>query len=172
MKKSLLDGVGAETQQKFQEEMNNIDTIIKQHQGFWQGVGDTIAEIFSFGNAKTWTYNGESKYEEEAKKGKFTVRTYAVGTNYVPNDGLAYLHQGEAVIPKKYNQPYQPQNNSGMESAINNLVQQVAQISNQVNQGIPVKGQFVQRGSDLVATVERANNRIKNNVLNNRVYAR
>ena len=172
VKKSLLDGVGAETQQKFQEEMNNIDTIIKQHQGFWQGVGDTIAEIFTFGNAKTWTYNGESKYEEEAKKGKFTVRTYAVGTNYVPNDGLAYLHQGEAVIPKKYNQPYQPQNNSGMENAINNLVQQVAQISNQVNQGISVKGQFVQRGSDLVATVEKANNRAKNNILNNRVYAR
>ena len=172
VKKSLLDGVGAETQQKFQEEMNNIDTIIKQHQGFWQGVGDTIAEIFTFGNAKTWTYNGESKYEEEAKKGKFTVRTYAVGTNYVPNDGLAYLHQGEAVIPKKYNQPYQPQNNAGMENAINNLVQQVAQISNQVNQGISVKGQFVQRGSDLVATVEKANNRAKNNILNNRVYAR
>ena len=172
VKKSLLEGVGADTQQKFQEEMNSIDAIIKQHQGFWQGVGDTIAEIFSFGNAKTWTYNGEAKYEEEAKKGKFTVRAYAVGTNYVPNDGLAYLHQGEAVIPKKYNQPYQPQNNAGMENAINNLVQQVAQISNQVNQGIPVKGQFVQRGSDLVATVERANNRMKNNVLNNRVYAR
>ena len=93
--------------------------------------------------------------------------SFDVGTNYVPSDGIAYLHQGEAVIPKKYNQPYQPQNNVGMENAINNLVQQVAQISNQVNQGIPVKGQFVQRGSDLVATVERANNRIKNNVLNN-----
>ena len=59
-----------------------------------------------------------------------------------------------------------------MENAINNLVQQVAQISNQVNQGISVKGQFVQRGSDLVATVEKANNRMKNNVLNNKVYAR
>ena len=97
---------------------------------------------------------------------------YAVGTNYVPNDGLAYLHQGEAVIPKKYNQPYQPQNNSGMESAINNLVQQVAQISSQVGQGINVKGQFVQRGSDLVATVEKASNQLSNNVLSNKVYAR
>lgn len=26
-----------------------------------------------------------------------------VGTNYVAGDGLAYLHQGEAVVPKKYN---------------------------------------------------------------------
>ena len=172
VKKSLLDGVGADTQQKFQEEMNSIDAIVKQHQGFWQKAGDTIAEIFSFGNATTWTYNAQAKYEEEKKKGKFSFQSYDIGTNYVPSDGLAYLHQGEAVIPKKYNQPYQPQNNAGMENAINNLVQQVAQISNQVNQGIPVKGQFVQRGSDLVATVEKANNRMKNNILNNKVYAR
>lgn len=27
----------------------------------------------------------------------------AVGTNYVAKDGLAYLHEGEAVVPKKYN---------------------------------------------------------------------
>lgn len=59
-----------------------------------------------------------------------------------------------------------------MESAINNLVQQVAQISSQVNQGINVKGQFVQRGSDLVATVEKASNQLSNNVLSNKVYAR
>ena len=99
------------------------------------------------------------------------VPQYETGTNYVPNDGLAYLHQGEAVVPKKYNTPYQP-DNSGMSNAIDRLAQQVARISDKVEQGIPVKGQFVQRGSDLVATVEKANNRMKNNVLNNRVYAR
>ena len=27
----------------------------------------------------------------------------ATGTNYVPQDGLAYLHEGEAVVPKRYN---------------------------------------------------------------------
>ena len=99
------------------------------------------------------------------------VPQYETGTNYVPNDGLAYLHQGEAVVPKKYNTPYQ-QDNLGMSNAIDRLAQQVARISDKVEQGIPVKGQFVQRGSDLVATVEKANNRMKNNVLNNKVYAR
>lgn len=99
------------------------------------------------------------------------VPKYEQGTNYVPNDGLAYLHQGEAVVPKKYNTPYQP-DNSGMSSAIDRLAQQVARISAKVEQGIPVKGQFVQRGSDLVATVEKASNRMKNNILNNKVYAR
>ena len=32
------------------------------------------------------------------------VAKYAQGTNYVPQDGLAFLHEGEAVVPKKYNQ--------------------------------------------------------------------
>ena len=172
MKRAFLSGTDESVQREFENNMNSMDNIIKQHQGFWQKAGDTIAEIFSFGNATTWTYNAQAKYEEEQKKGKFQFKSYDVGTNYVPSDGLAYLHQGEAVIPKKYNQPYQPTDYSGMESALNNLTQQVAQINNQVNQGIAVKGQFVQRGNDLVATVEKANNRLKNNVLNNKVYAR
>lgn len=99
------------------------------------------------------------------------VAAFAVGTNYVPMDGLAYLHQGEAVIPAKYNRPYQ-QDSSNLEDAIRQLNRQVELIGNKVNDGIAVRGQFVQRGSDLVATVEKANNKLSNNILNNKVYAR
>ena len=97
--------------------------------------------------------------------------SYAVGTNYVPNDQLAMIHKGEAIIPAKYNKPYTP-NNSGLENSIDALTQQVAQISAQVNEGINVHGQFVQRGSDLVAAVQKADNKLSNTILNNRVYAR
>ena len=31
------------------------------------------------------------------------IPTLATGTNYVPQDTLAYIHQGEAVVPKRYN---------------------------------------------------------------------
>ena len=166
VKNALLNGVGTDTQTKFKQEMSEIDKIVREHQNFWRGVGDTLKEIFTFGHSTTWTYNG---YE---KASKLKAQGYATGTNYVPSDGLAYLHQGEAVIPKKYNQPYQQVDNSRLEEAINQLNQQVAQIGDQVNQGINVKGQFVQKGSDLVATVQKANNKLSNNILSNKVYAR
>lgn len=31
------------------------------------------------------------------------INSYAVGTNYVPNDQLAIIHEGEQVVPKRYN---------------------------------------------------------------------
>lgn len=39
------------------------------------------------------------------------IPTLNVGTNYVPDDTLAMIHKGEAVIPKKFN-PYASPNNS------------------------------------------------------------
>lgn len=40
------------------------------------------------------------------------IPTLNVGTNYVQHEGLAYLHQGEAVVPKKYNPAVGGYNNS------------------------------------------------------------
>ncbi len=37
------------------------------------------------------------------KRAQENIPKLAVGTNYVAQDGLAYLHKGEAVIPKKFN---------------------------------------------------------------------
>lgn len=31
------------------------------------------------------------------------IKSYDVGTNYVPEDQLAFVHKGEAIVPKKYN---------------------------------------------------------------------
>ena len=42
-----------------------------------------------------------------------------VGTNFVAQDGLAYLHQGEAVVPKKYNPALG--NNNGDQPIVINL---------------------------------------------------
>lgn len=171
VKDAFLSGVDEDTQNIFEGQMNEIDRIIEEHKGFWQGVGDTLKEIFTFGIADTWTYNGEKKASAEYRSR--TIPSMAVGTNYVPNDGLAYLHQGEAVVPKKYNHPYQQQGLSHEEREyMSQMIKTMESLDNTMKQGINVNGQFVQRGSDLVATVEKASNRMSNNILNNKVYAR
>lgn len=193
IKRIFTDSIDQETINKFERNLNSIDSIMAEHQGFWQGVGDTIAEIFTLGNATTHTYNKEdAAYKEIANRlnsGKITTNqvdektlnelrkrkliSFDVGTNYVPSDGIAYLHQGEAVIPKKYNQPYQPNGMSAEERAyMDRMIATMNRLDGTIAQGINVKGEFRQRGNDLVATVEKNKSRQSNTVLNNKVYAR
>lgn len=193
IKRIFTDSIDQETINKFERNLNSIDSIMAEHQGFWQGVGDTIAEIFTLGNATTHTYNKEdAAYKEIANRlnsGKITTNqvdektlnelrkrkliSFDVGTNYVPSDGIAYLHQGEAVIPKKYNQPYQPNGMSAEERAyMDKMIATMNRLDGTIAQGINVKGEFRQRGNDLVATVEKNKSRQSNTVLNNKVYAR
>ena len=148
--------------------MDAIDSIIKEHQGFWQGVGDTLKEIFTFGIADTWTYNGEKKASAEYKSR--VIPSAAVGMNYVPNDGLIYAHQGEAIIPKKYNRPYQP--NTMDQAYVDQIITTMRALDNTIQQGIEVRGEFKQKGTDLVATVKKVENKNGNQPLNNAVFAR
>ena len=127
--------------------------------GFASDTGQRIGNLFS---GKGWKTNSE-------------LPSYDVGTNYVPNDQLAYVHKGEAIIPAKYNKPYTGStDNYSRETTeeIRNLTNQVREMQQMVAQGIKVQGQFVQRGADLVATVERATNKVSNTILSNKQYAR
>ena len=168
VKEAFLSGVDSDTQNEFASQMDAIDSIIEEHQGFWQGVGDTLKEIFTFGIADTWTYNGEKKASAEYKSR--VIPSAAVGMNYVPNDGLIYAHQGEAIIPKKYNRPYQP--NTMDQAYVDQIITTVRALDNTIKQGINVKGEFRQKGTDLVATVKKVENRSGNQPLNNAVFAR
>lgn len=97
--------------------------------------------------------------------------SFATGTNYVPSNGLAYLHQGEAVIPKKYNKPYEPTNNVS-QAYLDQMMNTMKSLDNTIQQGIDVRGEFRQKGTDLVATVKKVENRNGNQPLNNAVFAR
>lgn len=169
VKEAFLSGVDQQTQNEFANQMDTIDGIIEEHTGFWQGVGDTLKEIFTFGIADTWTYNGEKKAVAEYKSR--VIPSAAVGMNYVPNDGLVYLHQGEAVIPKKYNKPYEPTNNIS-QAYLDQMINTMKSLDNTIQQGIDVRGEFRQKGTDLVATVKKVENRNGNQPLNNPVFAR
>lgn len=100
------------------------------------------------------------------------VPKYEQGTNYVPNDGLAYLHQGEAVVPKKYNQPYQQGMSAEERAVMAQMLSTMRSLDNTMKSGIPVNGEFKQRGSDLVATVDKNRSKIGADLLSNVSYAR
>lgn len=52
-----------------------------------------------------------------------------VGTNYVPEDQLAYIHKGEAVVPKKFNsQEYFGSGNEETNSLLQELIERVENI--------------------------------------------
>ena len=100
------------------------------------------------------------------------VPQYEQGTNYVPNDGLAYLHQGEAVVPKKYNQPLESGLTIEEKAYMQQMMTTMRSLDSTMKQGISVNGQFVQRGSDLVAVVNKTKSQIGADLLSNVSYAR
>lgn len=104
---------------------------------------------------------------------KAKYASFDVGTNYVPNDGFAYIHKGEAIIPKDEN-VFARQGKAWDSQATTNtqMINAISRLEQIISQGISVKGEFRQRGSDLVATVEKAKNRNGNQPLNNSVFAR
>lgn len=117
---------------------------------------ERVQNLLRFKGFKT---NAEINGEGEVS---VDVESYDVGTNYVPNDQLALVHKGEAIVPAKYNQGraytpgYSAQDNSGLQSVMQMLVDTTDRLNSILNSGIPVTGEFRQRGSDLYATVERA----------------
>lgn len=162
-------------------------TIVNAAQNAWNGAKGFFSKIAD-GIAKAWEGLKELARETGQKIGNFfsgngfktdaevssrSVPSMSVGTNYVPNDGLVYLHQGEAVIPKKYNQPYQPGALSPEEQLyMNQMINTMRSLDNTMKQGINVNGQFVQRGSDLVAVVNKTKSQTGADLLSNVAYAR
>ena len=54
--------------------------------------------------------------------GATNIPAFAVGTNYVPMDTLALIHEGEAIVPKAYNPAANPGLFDGSSSGIDRLV--------------------------------------------------
>ena len=168
---------------------NGVESACKEQKGFFSSLWDDLRNGWeSFWNwlgGKGWNsntqlqinqINSDPSLSEEEKRNRLAalsgVPSYDVGTNYVPNDQLAMVHQGEAIIPAKYNKPYNANDNSSLYNTISAMNQEIGNLRSLIQQGIPVKGEFKQRGSDLVAVVEKGKNKNGNQPLSNPAYAR
>lgn len=68
-------------------------------------VGGAILAAFGLKNNNNGLFSGNFTLGGfwDNFKSFFGFRSYDVGTSYVPNDQLAMVHKGEAIIPAKYN---------------------------------------------------------------------
>lgn len=193
-----LANVDNETQRVFGENLpTEINNAFKpeRYESGWRKFGDNFKNLMNdlgkwfsdkWSGIKTWwngLWNKSNVPEPNIPSNRNglsyhvntnTIPSYDVGTNYVPNDQLAMVHRGEAIVPAKYN------NASYMNGGSNSQVQQtiaamngeISALRNLIQQGIPVFGTFVQRGNDLYATVEKAKNKRGNQPISNAAFAR
>lgn len=65
------------------------------------------------------------------------VPAFAVGTNYVPRDMLAQIHEGEAIVPKAYNPAAggAGSSNARLEALVEGLTKEVQRLQAVVNDG-------------------------------------
>ena len=77
------------------------------------------------------------RYEDLLKAAESVgVPRFAVGTNYVPQDMLALIHEGEAIVPKAYNPAAHalPQASSASSELLTRLIAEVQALRAQTAQ--------------------------------------
>ena len=133
--RNFINGIGSKIKSIFTSVGNAIRTVFTKVRdtvkGIIEGIRDTITSIFNgiidtikkainkligmvnkvIGKINDIEIAGKSPNIPKIPK-------LATGTNYVPEDTLAMIHQGEAVIPKKFN-PYANGINSKTIGAMN-----------------------------------------------------
>jgi hypothetical protein len=95
-----------------------------------------VAKALSTGTPTATAISGNANATVFDAVSRLALTPYATGTNYVPKDGPAYLHQGEAVVPRAYNPAAGGgQSNARLESLVEGLTKEVQRLQGIVNDG-------------------------------------
>lgn len=147
-----------------------VDTVSGWFGSMWKSAQETWQRITNLFGGKGFRTNAQVEADGSVS---MNVASYDVGTNYVPNDQLAYIHKGEAIVPAKYNNSsYMNSSNPQMQQTIAAMNSEISALRTLISKGIPITGEFVQRGNDLYATVEKAKSKRGAQPISNAAFAR
>jgi hypothetical protein len=112
-----------------------FDSISSMFSKFFSGLGDSFSSIFSslgsmFSSSGGGSGGGMGSMVSSAASWIGSLASFDVGTNYVPNDQIAKIHKGEAIVPAKYNNPKYQQSGS-VHSSINFIMNQAPDLRTQ-----------------------------------------
>lgn len=91
-------------------------------------VADMIAQIADSGNfSDGQVLNSGKEYAKFLYAQQYgpALKSFAIGTNYVPNDMIAQIHEGEAIVPKAFNPAAMPSLRGGGNARLEALVEQL-----------------------------------------------
>ncbi|MBZ4664470.1 MAG: putative phage-related minor tail protein [Caloramator sp.] len=75
----------------------------------WDNIKSWVNDTVSWLKSKLLFWQQSQSKMSSNSSTTYTVPSYDVGTPFVPNDGLAFIHKGEMIVPAKYN-PYNSNN--------------------------------------------------------------
>jgi len=99
-----------------QSRLESLQKIYDQASSSGGSVADAFRALFGAGASLTdiGALSGFNYTDLADAARRAGVNSFAVGTNYVPEDQLAFVHKGEAIVPAEYN----PENGNMTESMV------------------------------------------------------